>query len=184
MLGELKWRESCSGFRSRRAGLWPASDLPGHCLNSGPACKDRSAGTLDKKGSVSWNSGGPGGLASPPGSKKSWLTRWSKQHYKSWRKTRAEFLCANWWWHQFVAWDYKWKWKVKVKVKAAQSCLTLCDPMDCIVHGILQARTLEWVAFPFSRGFSQPRDRTQDSSIAGGFFTSWATREAQEHWSG
>ena len=40
----------------------------------------------------------------------------------------------------------KWKWKVKVKV--VQSCLTLCDPMDCIVHGILQARVLEWVAFP------------------------------------
>ena len=47
-----------------------------------------------------------------------------------------------------------------VKVKAAQSCPTLCDPMDCIVHGILQARILEWVAFPFSRGSSQPRDQT------------------------
>ena len=49
---------------------------------------------------------------------------------------------------------------------------TLCDPMDCIVHGILQARILEWVAFPFSRGSSQPRDLTQVSRIAGGFFTS------------
>ena len=56
-----------------------------------------------------------------------------------------------------------------VKVKVAQS--TLCDPMDCIVHGILQARILEWVAFPFYRGSSQPRDRTQVSCIAGGFFT-------------
>ena len=46
----------------------------------------------------------------------------------------------------------------KVKVKVTQSCLTLCDPSDCIVHGILQARILEWVAFPFSRGSSQPRD--------------------------
>ena len=45
----------------------------------------------------------------------------------------------------------------KVKVKLAQSCLTLCDPMDYIVHGILQARILECVAFPFSRGSSQPR---------------------------
>ena len=44
-----------------------------------------------------------------------------------------------------------------VKVKAAQSCLTLCDPTDYTVHGILQARILEWVAFPFSRGSSQPR---------------------------
>ena len=51
--------------------------------------------------------------------------------------------------------------------------------MDCIVHGILQARILEWVAFPFSRGSSQPRDQTQVSHIAGGFFTSWATRETK-----
>ena len=55
---------------------------------------------------------------------------------------------------------------------------TLWDPKDCIVHGILQARILEWVAFPFSRGSSQPRNGTQISHIAGGFFTSWATREA------
>ena len=47
------------------------------------------------------------------------------------------------------------------------------------VQGILQARILEWVAFPFSRGSSQPRDQTQVSHIAGGFFTSWATGEAQ-----
>ena len=58
----------------------------------------------------------------------------------------------------------------KVKVKVAQSCLTLCNPMDCTVHGILQARILQWVAFPFSRGSSQSRDRTQVSLIAGGFF--------------
>ena len=41
--------------------------------------------------------------------------------------------------------------QTKVKVKVSQLCLTLCDPMDCIVHGILQARLLEWVASPFSR---------------------------------
>ena len=58
------------------------------------------------------------------------------------------------------------------EVKVAQSCLTLCDPMGYTVHGILQARILEWVAFPFSRGSSQPRDQTQVSRIAGGFFTS------------
>ena len=56
--------------------------------------------------------------------------------------------------------------------------------MDYTVPGILQARILEWVAFPFSRGSSQHRDQTQVSHIAGGFFTSWATSEAQEHWSG
>ena len=60
----------------------------------------------------------------------------------------------------------------EVKVKVAQSCLTLCIPMDYTVHGILQARILEWVAFPFSRGSFQPRDRTQVSRIVGRFFTS------------
>ena len=70
------------------------------------------------------------------------------------------------------------------EVKVAQSCLTLWDPMDYTVHGILQARILEWVAFPFSRWSSQPRDQIQVSSIVGGFFTSWATRGAQEYWSG
>ena len=63
------------------------------------------------------------------------------------------------------------------KVKVAESYPTLCDPMDFTVHGILQARILEWVAFPFSRGSSQHRDRTQVSCIAGRFFTSRATRE-------
>ena len=62
--------------------------------------------------------------------------------------------------------------KSVVKVKVAQLCPTLCDPMDCIVHGILQARILEWVAFPFSKGFSQPRDQTQVSCIAGRVFIS------------
>ena len=59
-----------------------------------------------------------------------------------------------------------------MKVKVAQLCLTLCDPVDYTVHGIPQARILEWVAFPFSKGSSQCRDRTQVSHIAGGFFTS------------
>ena len=53
--------------------------------------------------------------------------------------------------------------------------------MHYTVHGILQARILEWEAFPFSRGSFQPRDQTQVSLIAGRFFTSWATREAQEY---
>ena len=71
-----------------------------------------------------------------------------------------------------------------MKVQVAQSCPTLCDPMDYIAHGLLQAIILEWVAIPFSRGSSQPRDQTQVSCTAGGFFISWATREAQEYWSG
>ena len=68
-------------------------------------------------------------------------------------------------------------------MKFAQSCLTICDPTDYTAHGILQDRILKWVAFPFSRGSSQPRDQTQ-SDTADRFFTSWATREAQEYWSG
>ena len=48
----------------------------------------------------------------------------------------------------------------------------------------MEARILAWVAFPFSRGSSQPRHRTQVSYIVGEFFTSWATREAQEYWNG
>ena len=66
----------------------------------------------------------------------------------------------------------------KPEVKVAQPCPTLCDPMDYTVHGILQARILEWVAFPFSRGSSPPRDRTQVSRIGGRRFNLWATREA------
>ena len=58
------------------------------------------------------------------------------------------------------------------KVKVPQSCPALCDPTDYTVHGILQARILKWVTFPFSRGPSQPRDQTQVSCIAGGSFTS------------
>ena len=68
-------------------------------------------------------------------------------------------------------------------VKSLQECLTLCDRMVCSlpgssVHGILQARILESAAMPFSRGFSQPRDQTHVSCIAGRLFTVWATREA------
>ena len=65
-------------------------------------------------------------------------------------------------------------------VKAAQLCLTLCDPMNYTVHGILQARKLECVAVLSSRGPSQPSDRTQISHIAGRFFTGWAIREDSE----
>ena len=57
-------------------------------------------------------------------------------------------------------------------MRVAQSCPTLCNPIDYRVHGILQARILEWVAFPFSRGSSQPRHQTQVSRIVGGFFIS------------
>ena len=74
-------------------------------------------------------------------------------------------------------WWVKWK---------SLSCVSL-RPYGLyiyIVHEILQARVLEWVAFPLSRGSSQPRDGPQVSHIAGRFFTSSVTREAQEYWYG
>src|SRR5574338_822308 len=66
--------------------------------------------------------------------------------------------------------------KVESESEVTQSCLTLSDPMDCnlpgsSVHGILQARTLEWVASPVARGCSQLREQTQFSHVAGRFFT-------------
>ena len=83
-------------------------------------------------------------------------------HRKSKRITEKHLFC-------FIdypkAFDCVNKW-----VKVIQSCPTLYNLMDFTVHGILQARILEWVAFPFSRGSSQPRDRTQVSHIAGRFF--------------
>ena len=91
-------------------------------------------------------------------------------------------------WGDYHIWDYSILLvnapKPKVKVKAAQSCPTLCELVDCgppgsSVHGFLQARTLEWVDIPFSRGSSWPRAWTSVSSIAGRFFTTWTTREAK-----
>ena len=67
-----------------------------------------------------------------------------------------------------------------MKVKVAQSCPTLCEHMDYTVHGILEARILEWVAYLFSRESSWPRNWT-GVSIAGGLFTSWAMREAPKY---
>ena len=72
--------------------------------------------------------------------------------------------------------------KPEIVILVTQSCLTLCDPMDCSlpgssVLGIFQARILEWVAIPFSRGSSQPRNQTQVSHTAGRLFTVWATRD-------
>ena len=75
---------------------------------------------------------------------------------------------------------------LEMKGLVAQPCLTLCDPMDYSppgfsVHGILQARILDWVAIPFSRQSSQPKDWSQVSCIAGRFSTNWATSEAFNH---
>ena len=68
---------------------------------------------------------------------------------------------------------------INAAAKIPQSRPPLFDPMDyCSVRGILQAGSLGWVAIPFSRGSSRPRNRTSVSCTAGGFFTSWAIREA------
>ena len=88
------------------------------------------------------------------------------------RTHRCECLSVHLWETN----DHKWS-----EVKVAQSCLTLWDPTDYTIHGILWAIILEWVVFPFSRGSSQPRDRTPVSPVAGRFFTSWAIMTTS-HW--
>jgi len=103
------------------------------------------------------------------------LTQWVSQ---SGDKRDYEYGNTMWTVKSYESW-----WEC-LKVLVAQSCLTFCDPMDCSppgssVHGILQARILEWVAISFSRVSSWPWDRTQISHIAGRLFTDWATREAQ-----
>ena len=84
-----------------------------------------------------------------------------------WLKTKACQRCTE---------IHKKIFSFKVEVLVAQSCLILCNPIDCSppspsVHGILQARILKWVAMPFSRVSSPPMDQTQISFIAGRFFT-------------
>ena len=99
--------------------------------------------------------------------------------------TRSGML-GSWWdslesehWHSFMG---SHTIGGKVKMKVAQSCLALwdprgCSPPDSTVCGILQARILEWVAIHFSRQFSQARNWSGVSCIAGRFFTIWTTRE-------
>ena len=91
----------------------------------------------------------------------------------------VNFTITQWSRHYF---NFHFIDKVKWS-EVSQSCPTLCDPMDysppgSSIHGILQARILEWVAISFSRGSSWPRDWTQVSCIVGRRFNLWATREA------
>ena len=106
-------------------------------------------------------------------------------------------ICTSWPLSMWKKWTHWVKGKafdvlMCIRAKSLQLYPTLCNPMDCSppgssVHGILQARILEWVAIPFSRGSSWPRDGTWVSRMAGRFFTVWATitvwatREAQCH---
>ena len=98
-----------------------------------------------------------------------WITEKARGFQKS------IYLCFIDYAKTFACVDHNKLWS---EVKFTQSYPTLWDAMDCTVHGIPQARILEWIAFPFSRVSSQPRDWTQFSCIAGGFLISWTTREA------
>ena len=99
----------------------------------------------------------------------------------TWKETAEHFPKMNVMWLNIIQFECFLE-KVKVKVKSRP---TLCSPMDCSlsgfsVHGIFQARVLEWIAVSFSRGSSWPRNRTRVSCIAGRRFTVWATREAYQ----
>ena len=91
----------------------------------------------------------------------------------TWSRLKARSAC---WGTEFVHHSTIFLFALAHGVYLLQSCLTLCDTMDCSqpdssVHGILQARILEWVAISFSKGPFRPRDRTLISYSAGGFFT-------------
>ena len=110
---------------------------------------------------------------------------------ESWTIKKAECQRTDsfklWCWRRLLRVPWTTRRSNQSILKESESHSVVSDslwPHDYTVHGILQARSLEWVAFPFSKGSSQSRDQTQVSHIAGGFFTSWATREAQEYWSG
>ena len=119
-------------------------------------CLDGITDSMDISFSKLWFGDGPGALACcgqwccKDSDTTDWLT-WTELHL-----TLPEIY------HFPQVWN-------KVKFKVTQSCLTLCDLMDYKVHGILQARILEWAIFPFSRGSSQPRDWTQVSTLQADF---------------
>ena len=103
-----------------------------------------------------------------------WLSDWTELKY--WLKTKFNWLNLK---------TCLVLFKDVYVCLVTQSCLTLCDPTDCSlpgssVNGILQARILEWVAVPSSRGSSQPRDWTQVFHNAGRFSPRWATREVHK----
>ena len=104
------------------------------------------------------------------------FTNWAIRDFKKERTLRINCVC------KITKQIEELRFKFRPFLKENRSVMTLCDPMDYTIHEILQARILEWVAFPFSRGSSQPSDGIQVSHIAGRFFTNWATREAQEYW--
>ena len=105
----------------------------------------------------------------------SWLIRKAPDARKDWRqgekRTTKDWVVG---WHHWLSGHELGQ---VLGHGEGQGILTCFSTMDYTVHEILQARILEWVAFPFSRGYSQSRDWTQVSYIVGGFFTSWDTRD-------
>ena len=123
---------------------------------------------------------GPGLNSSPPEAKNPGVLSFSNNLLKCWGQMAWSYFSVS------VKHFYKSKrydgTESGSESLVAQLCLTLCNPMDCSlpgssVHGIFQARVLEWVAISFSRGSSWPRDRTWVFHIIGRHFTIWATRE-------
>ena len=105
-----------------------------------------------------------------------WATNTHTIRHSTWWHKRTQFLSISYLSHYFL--------KVKVKVLVTESCLTLCDHIDCSppgfsVHGIIQARILELVAISFSKESSPPRDRIWVSYTADRLFTNWATMETK-----
>ena len=97
------------------------------------------------------------------------------------RLCKLEQFFFMWWVKISFSSVCAWIGFIHKRMLLTQSCPTLWDTMDCSlrgssVHGILQARVLDWVTIPFSRGSSRPKDQTQISCIAGRFFTIWATK--------
>ena len=114
---------------------------------------------------------------------------WNRVGHISCWSTDTEKQLRCWWadtvfgkMMQLPAFGLHWKWKVKMKsLSCVRLCPTLCDPRDCStpgfpIHGIFQARELEWIAISFSMGSSWPGDPAQVSRIVGRRFTLWATR--------
>ena len=118
-----------------------------------------------------------------------WTWVWANSRSLRWtgRPGMQQFMGLQWVRHDWVT-ELNWTelnldYTESESESISCSVLSLCDPKDCSpsgssVHGILQARILEWVAIPFSRGSSWLRDQTLISRIIGRFFTVWATREA------
>ena len=114
------------------------------------------------------------------------LVGYSPWHLKSWARLSNQTTTMNFGGNtKTTGWvsSYKGQLLFLSCVLVVQKCPTLCHPMDCSppgpsVHGILQARILEWVVIPSSRRSFQPRGQTHVSHIAGRFFTVWATGEA------